>query len=178
MTKINSIGHIGRKLALVVCAVFMVSCSGGAEAERVSQMNLQKIENATNAASNSFNAMLRDGRRFGETTRQPQRADLDVFRMALQSTTLDLERVSKLLDSDPSLVEKARNLWVGRVQTPLSEIEQSGMLVERTDPLTSRLGETFGEERIEQDVQRLFKATRRLQDQLGITDDVASTDGP
>ena len=96
--------------------------------------------------------------------------------MAMQSTTLDLERVSKLLEADPSLVEKTRNLWVGRVQTTLSEIEKSGMLVDRTDPLTSQLGKTFGEERIEQDVQRLFKATRRLQDQLGITDDVAPTD--
>lgn len=176
---IKMIMNIGTTIALLLATGMLCSCgNSNAEAEKIERMNMQKIENATNAASNSFNSMLRDRERFSQGTRTPQRADLDVFRMAMQSTTLDLERVAKILDENPSLVEQARNLWVGRVQESLTQIEDSGMLVNRDGPLTSKLGETFGEERIEQDVNRLFAATKRIQSRLEIPDSAAPTDTP
>lgn len=171
--------NIGKTIALILATAMLCSCgNSNEEAEKLERMNMQKIENATTAASNSFNSMILDAKRFSEGSRKPQRADLDVFRMAMQSTTLDLERVSKILNENPSLIEQARNLWVGRVQESLTQIEDSGMLVNRDGPLTSKLGTTFGEERIEQDVKRLFAATKNIQSRLEIGDTAAPTDGP
>ena len=44
------------------------------------------------------------------------------------------------------------------------------------DPITSRLGGTFGEERVKNDVKRLFAAAAAIQAQLGVATTTSSSE--
>lgn len=107
------------------------------------------------------------------SNRKPLRGELDLFWMALQSTTRNMERIQKTLVEDPSLTNDIRNLWNGRVQEGLTQTEASGMLTKMDGPITSRLGDAFGKERVNNDVKRLFAAAHAIQAQLGVGDSAA-----
>ena len=155
-------------LLLAITCFVLPACSEGGGASAESVENAKKINMATTSAGNAFHSMWRAEQGYASSDRKPQRSDLDVFWMALQSTARDLERVDKMLAEDPALVDQTRNYWNGRVQENLSKIEASGMLSTMDGPITSMLGKTYGEERVRKDIDRLLAATSSIQDRLGI----------
>ncbi|MCH2144108.1 MAG: hypothetical protein MK082_03060 [Phycisphaerales bacterium] len=165
--------------ALTLLAVIMLaSCGGGGDSASTKEIE-SKINLATTSAGNAFSSMWSDEQSLSaESARKPQRADLDVFWMALQSTARDLERMNKMLEENPGLIDQTRNYWNGRVQENLSKIQSSGMLVNMNGPITSMLGKAYGEERVRENIQRLFAATGAIQAQLGIETDTSPQGEP
>lgn len=153
-------------LALIAANACGPSDRGSAE-ER--EQALIRVNQITTAAAASFNSMLAAERLFGGEGREPQRSDLDVFWMAMQSTTRDLERLDTMLAEDPSLVPETLNYWNGRIQQAISQIQANGMLTDQESPVTARLGEYFGADRVQRETERLFKVVGEVQGRLGIT---------
>lgn len=129
---------------------------------------LKKINIATTNIANSFRSMQGAEQRFLASRAKPRQADLELFWMALQSTTRNMERIDKMIAEDPSVTNDARNLWNGRVQEGLAQVEESGLLAKLNGPITSRLGAAFGAERVENDINRLLTAAHSIQVQLGV----------
>ena len=169
-----------RTLPAFLLLILLASC--GERGPTVSSEMLARVNHATTAAGNAFSSMWRDEQAFADPgSRKPQSADLDVFWMSLQSTARDLTRVNRTLEENPGLIPTTRNYWNGRVQESLSKIQESGMLVDMNGPITSLLGDSFGEERVRGIVQQLFQATGSIQERLGIVGgavppDVAGSD--
>ena len=167
----DRVRSIAIPMTSLVLAV-MTLCSCGPSSEEVKAAMDQKIlrmNQITTAASASFSTILTLEQQYAGSDRTPSRSTLDMFWMALQSTTRDLERMDTLLVENPELVSEARNFWNGRIQENLSKIESSGMLVTLDTPATSKLGEFYGEDRVNKEVERLFATTHSIQDLLGIS---------
>lgn len=159
-------------ITMLFSGLLLCSCNSstddGADATAMEQ-SLLRINQTTTAAAASFSTIFSMDNQYANSTRTPQRSSLDMFWMALQSTTRDLERMNKLLVENPELVPEAKNFWNGRIQENLSKIESSGMLVKLNTPVTSKLGEFYGEERVKNEVMRLFASTHAIQNLLGIS---------
>lgn len=157
-------------ITMVLTSLLLASCGKSNTDDETSAMEEQvlRINQITRSAANSFDTVLGMEKRFKNATRTPQRTDLDMFWMAMQSTTRDLERMNKMLKENPGLVPEAKNYWNGRIQENLSAIESSGMLEKRDSPVTKKLGELYGADRVENEVARLYTATHAIQTQLDI----------
>ena len=156
--------------SLLLAGMALCSCGPSNEEEKAArEQSLIRINQTTTAAAASFNTILAMERQFSNATRSIQRSSLDMFWMALQSTTRDLERMGKMLAENPGLIPEAKNYWNGRIQENLSTIESSGMLVRADSPVTSKLGEVYGEDRVKNEIKRLFESTHAIQDLLDIS---------
>ena len=164
MTRFKLTGSIA-----LLASLILASCTGSsAEQEAATQQSLTRINQITTAAAASFNTMLRS-EKTGAGAPAPQRSELDMFWMAMQSTTRDLERLDKMLADNPDLLPEAKNYWNGRVQEGASKVESMGLLVKRDNPTTSKLGEIYGEDRVTKETTRLFNVVHAIQDKLGIS---------
>jgi hypothetical protein len=167
----NHIHMTKMTITMVLTSLLLASCGTSDKGDESSAMEEQilRINQITRSAANSFNTVLGMEKQFKNANRSPQRTDLDMFWMALQSTTRDLERMNKMLVENPELVPEAKNYWNGRIQENLSAIESSGMLEKRDSPVTMKLGELYGADRVEKEVARLYTSTHAIQTQLGIS---------
>lgn len=152
----------------------LVSCdnSGGTASANSTESveRMKKVNVWTTNISSSFQTMLNSDKRFrASNAKPPKPLDLELFWMALHSSMLNMERTEKMLTEHPTMTEEIRNLWNARVEWSFNEIEKSGLLEKMDGPLTSRLGEAFGEERVETDIVRIMKSAHSIQAQLGIT---------
>ena len=167
----NHIDKTKMTITMVITSLLLASCGtpNSDEEDAAMQEKILRINQITKSAANSFNTVLGMENQFKNATRTPQRTDLDMFWIAMQSTTRDLERMNKMLKENPDLVPEAKNYWNGRIQENISTIETSGMLEKRDSPVTSKLGEVYGADRVEKEVARLYTATHAIQTQLDIS---------
>ena len=94
-------------------------------------------------------------------------ANLDVFWMNVTSTRLGLGRFDRDLDASPELVDKARNLWIGRIQDSLQKAETAGAF-SADGQVASRLGEAFGKERVVEELQKIVTLKNQITTRLSI----------
>ncbi|MED5507048.1 MAG: hypothetical protein VX684_04345, partial [Planctomycetota bacterium] len=93
--------------------------------------------------------------------------ELETFWITFTATRLNLTRIQELLEAHPGAVASARNFWRGRVQGALQRCVSIGMLDGMSGPISSRLGERFGEERVRTEVEEVMRRSQRLQELLG-----------
>ena len=125
------------------------------------------LENTSNKVGNSINAITASLPAFEEGRPPIMQANLDVFWMNVTSTRLGLGRFDRDLDGSPELVDKARNLWIGRIQDSLQKAETAGAF-SADGQVASRLGEAFGKERVVEELQKIVTLKNQITTRLSI----------
>ena len=95
----NHIDKTKMTITMVITILLLASCGtpNSDEEDAAMQEKILRINQITKSAANSFNTVLGMENQFKNATRTPQRTDLDMFWIAMQSTTRDLERMNKML---------------------------------------------------------------------------------
>ena len=125
------------------------------------------MENTSNKLGNSINAITSSLPAFEEGRPPLMRANLDVFWMHVTSTRLGLGRFSRQLDASPALVDKGRNLWIGRIQDSFEKADAAGAFA-ADGQVSLRLGNAFGKERVAEELQKILTLKNEIETKLSI----------
>ena len=144
----------------------MSGCGGEDQAVALAE-ETKSLENTSNKLGNSINAIASSLPAFQEGRPPIMQANLDVFWMNVTSTRLGLGRFQRDLDASPELVDKARNLWVGRIQDSLQRAENAGAF-SADGQVALRLGAAFGKERVVEELQKILDLKNQITTGLSI----------
>ncbi|MEE2681090.1 MAG: hypothetical protein VX641_01835 [Planctomycetota bacterium] len=162
---------------LIVLLAFASGCSRpGPGPEEMKKVN-QKLNQTTMSISLAVKSMWTTEEFFMQEQLDPRKVDLETWWISLTSTRLNMKRVLEIITTHPSTIELARNFWAGRIQEYLDQIIGAGLLGSMPGPITSRLAETYGAERVQKEAGDVLELTRRIETTLGIERTPASTDG-
>ncbi len=152
---------------LLAWPLLLGACSPGGADREPSPETLQKLNNTTMSLAIALQSMYEAEEASRESGSTPQGLELETFWITFTATRLNLTRIQELLEAHPGAVASARNFWRGRVQGALQRCVSIGMLDGMSGPISSRLGERFGEERVRTEVEEVMRRSQRLQELLG-----------
>lgn len=156
---------------LVVLSLAQFGC-GGSGGQSSSLLVFKKVDITTTTIGTALKSMLMEEERYATPGWEPKQATLETYWMSFTSTTLDMKRLIRVLDENPGILPKARDMWIGRVQDNLAKMKAAGMLTDMDGPISSKLGPAFGEERVAKEGTKLLQAADAIEEILGIQEPV------
>lgn len=154
-------------LLVTILSVVPMGCEQSSTSSNSADL-LKDVNIKTETISSAMKSMLAQERYFASSGQTPKHASLFTYWTAFTSTTLDLKRLDGLLVANPDIRLKARNMWMGRVQNKLMELQKTGMLTEMSGPITSRLGAAFGAERVANEGKKMLRFAHSIEKILDI----------
>ena len=79
-----------------------------------------------------------------------------------------MKRLQRVLTENPALHLEARNMWIGRIQGNLLALQENGSLTELNGPITSFLGEAYGQERVANEAKKMMETSNAIEAILNI----------
>lgn len=153
---------------LVLAALLFPGCSES----KLTPEELQKVNDKLNKTTMSIAVALKSMWTTEEVYAQeqdtPRNVDLETWWISLTSTRLNLRRMQVLITEHPITIDRARNLWAGRIQENLNRIDEAGLLTTMPGPVTSKLKSKFGAERVEKETAEVLKLSREIEGTLGL----------
>ena len=163
---------------LLATLIALLALSSGCSKPRFSPEEMeevnQKLNQTTMSIAIAVKSMWTTEELFIREQLTPRKVDLDSWWIALTSTRLNMKRVLEIITTHPSTIQRARNFWAGRVQEYLNQIIDAGLLDSMPGPITSRLDENHGAERVEKEARDVLALTREIEGILDLTRNQAS----
>ena len=170
----NRLRPLALSMLLLGGGMILMNGCGGEDRAMALVEETKALENTSNKLGNSINAIASSLPAFQEDRPPIMQANLDVFWMNVTSTRLGLGRFQREIDASPELVDKARNLWVGRIQDRLQQAETAGAF-SADGQVALRLGEAFGKERVVEELQKILNLKNQIMTRLSIGSDTSDS---
>ena len=127
-----------------------------------------KINQTTMSIAVALKSMWNTEQAFTQGNYTPRKVDLETWWISLTSTRLNMKRALATINDNPSIVDRARNLWAGRIQENLNQIIDAGLLTTMQGPITSRLEATYGAERVQKEMRDVLALSQKIEERLDL----------